>query len=1045
MKKILVLIFSAGLILLYSTDIKVIMDSIKDKNPVEQIIILERYLKEEKNNLNLYILKAQIEINIRDFLGAEETLLMAYNINQKNTKVLNLLGITYFLLKDYKKSSYFFNLVLKIEKNNETALNYLSILDPFDKTLKEEKYQNIGLSKEDLVQLIKEFEDLDIDKKEDMVYLLYEKELEVIDEDRMNYTIHCVVKILNSAAVSYFRDFEMSYNAFEFLPEVIYAGTYDYELNFKSVNHKNIVILDKKNQDSMYTNKKHIAFPFPDVNKGSIVEYKIKFHTTNKKLTPKIFDSYLFSSSIRILNSNYIIKYPSNLHLNILNTSNNVKIDNDVIIENDKNINFVKYSYKNPPIIKNEEDSDINIYDISEKVIIGTFYTWDEISKWYSNIFEKTLFQGDASKEIFRLIKLENLSKLEQIELIYKFIQKNIKYVGIELEENAFVPHNSEEIFKNRFGDCKDQALLTIHLLRKIGIKAYPVLVSTKDNGTVIKDIPSPFYFNHLITYIPVQDGITEDIYLDTTSSFTEFLNLPSVDQGIEVLIVKSDGTYEFRSTPVISYTKNRIEEIYIAKANIIGSGELKYIERFTGAYSEMIRNSTEDKDKEDVIDKFYEVQQKSFNNLKKENFEISGIDEISGEIEIKLTTYYKNITNIFYDGRQKIKYSSGNLNSFYNIPEKSEYDYTKNFLSSYKKVIEYIFPDNYKITEGNFKNLKKENKYISVEFYADKKSDNHIILTFESFLKERVIKKEDLKGLNDFLRSVQNELTFEITFENKINFDFEEFYKELVKEYNQKDVYENYVKKMLELKKSDKAFEVAKNAMNLFPDYYFFYAISASILVDKRMFNEAENILLNGLEKTNYDINIYAYLIELYKKSNENKKLENILLETLKKFPSNSNIVFEITSFYNRLGEYDKAINILEEVIKKNPLESGYFAELGYVYSLKQDFKNAGLNFKKALELNPNNANAMNNLAWLYCENNVNIKEAIELAKKACEIEQYNDSYWDTLAEAYFLNKEYEKAIEAINRAIKINPNYTYLQQQLEKIKRVKEKMENK
>jgi tetratricopeptide (TPR) repeat protein len=606
-------------------------------------------------------------------------------------------------------------------------------------------------------------------------------------------------------------------------------------------------------------------------------------------------------------------------------------------------------------------------------------------------------------------------------------------------------PHTPSEIFKNKFGDCKDQAMFLVYLLRSIGVESYPMLVSTIDNIPVDRNIPSPYFFNHVITYIPAQDGITEEIFLDTTSSLTSFGNIPSLDQGADGLVIKKDGTGVFVNIPVIEPRNNLIEEDFRIETDIAGGGKIKYSSNNTGTFSEIIRYPITNKSFDEINSYFLNRDRNMFPNLKKENLSVSGYEKQSGDIGVQLSSEEKNLTNIFYDGRQKISYDMKDIGTLYTLPADPKYDFRNNFLFTYRKKLEYIFPEGYSIIEGEVRNIRKENEYMMYEFSADRISDNHFIFNFEFTLKKRIIKKQDVKSAAEFVASIDNNVNFELTLQNKEGFNDELFYETLLKNYKEKDVYENYIRKLMELDKKDKALEICNEGIKLFPKDMFFYMIKSSILLDNGNFKDAESVLLDALAADKTDPDVYMYLAEVYKKSGDNKKLESMLLDGYTRL-QDMNIIRELISYYKRSQLYDVGIGFVKKLIEKKSDNSGYYGELAYFYSLKKDINNAETAFLKSIQINEKNAQSLNNLAWLYCENDVKIKEAVKYAKKACELEPFSDSYLDTLAEAYFKNGEYDNAIETINKAIKINPNYTYLKQQLDKIEKAKsKKIENK
>ncbi|MBP7554380.1 MAG: DUF3857 domain-containing protein, partial [Spirochaetes bacterium] len=574
---------------LFSDTFEEVVGKIKDKSLLEQIIYLDKYV-EEGSDVRFFILKAKNEIKSRDFIGAAKTTLSAQDRFGDSSEILNLMGLSYFYLNDFEKSYRCFNKSLAINNEDNFAKSYLSIIDPYTKP----SYRNIENAESvDIAGLSEEFNakyDIE-DMKDNYVYLLNEKDVEIIDSGKFNYTVHCVVKILTNDGVGMFRDFSYSYNSYEYKADVLRAGSYSTELEFKSINPKNIVNIDKNSssENSFYSNKKYVAFPFPDLQSGSLLEFKIKFSSTGKTLSPKSFDQYLFSSSVPVSTSRYKITYPDGLKPNIRVIGDEVQKSESKYGAKATEI----YEYFSPPVFNLAYES-VSIYDVSPQILVGFYDSWEEISLWYNGIFEKAVNakDGDLNDAILKELAIYESDKLKTVEKIYKYVQKNIRYVALELGEGAMVPHTPKEIYKNKFGDCKDQAVFMAYLLGLYGIDAKPVLVSTIDNGRINEEIPSPYYFNHVIVYIPVQSGVSSEIFCDTTSSVTPFLNLPSVDQGVRVLVIGENGDSFFATTPVIAPEQNRIEEIYKATLNLSSSGEMFYSETFSGSYSEILRYS---------------------------------------------------------------------------------------------------------------------------------------------------------------------------------------------------------------------------------------------------------------------------------------------------------------------------------------------------------------------------------------------------------------------------------------------------------------------
>ena len=98
----------------------------------------------------------------------------------------------------------------------------------------------------------------------------------------------------------------------------------------------------------------------------------------------------------------------------------------------------------------------------------------------------------------------------------------------------------------------------------------------------------------------------------------------------------------------------------------------------------------------------------------------------------------------------------------------------------------------------------------------------------------------------------------------------------------------------------------------------------------------------------------------------------------------------------YEKKGEMDNALKEYQEASKKLPVAYLY---TGNIYFQKDEFDMAESCYKKAISKDPKNADAHNNLAWLYFTEKKNLAEAERLTLKAIELNPAKkDIYKDTL-----------------------------------------------
>ena len=107
--------------------------------------------------------------------------------------------------------------------------------------------------------------------------------------------------------------------------------------------------------------------------------------------------------------------------------------------------------------------------------------------------------------------------------------------------------------------------------------------------------------------------------------------------------------------------------------------------------------------------------------------------------------------------------------------------------------------------------------------------------------------------------------------------------------------------------------------------------------------------------------------------------------------------------------------------VVKKDP---GVLVKLGLINERFQNFKSAEEHYQDLIDHHPALFIGYSQLAWLYSRRGVKLDKALDLAKKADELQPGNSSIQDTLGWIYFQTKEYKTALKRLQEADKIGPD---------------------
>lgn len=138
-------------------------------------------------------------------------------------------------------------------------------------------------------------------------------------------------------------------------------------------------------------------------------------------------------------------------------------------------------------------------YDPYPFVQWTSFGDWGEVSRWAVPLYRvPALPAGELADEVLR-IRQAYTDPADQLVAALRFVQQNIRYLSVAIGEGSYTPSPPALVMQRRFGDCKDKTLLTLTLLKALGIEAQAALVNTSIRKGVRDRVPSPGAFNHVL------------------------------------------------------------------------------------------------------------------------------------------------------------------------------------------------------------------------------------------------------------------------------------------------------------------------------------------------------------------------------------------------------------------------------------------------------------------------------------------------------------------------------------------------------------------
>ena len=205
-----------------------------------------------------------------------------------------------------------------------------------------------------------------------------------------------------------------------------------------------------------------------------------------------------------------------------------------------------------------------------------------------------------------------------RLKNITEYIQKNIQYFVVERGIGGYQAHFAGDVFRNRYGDCKDKTTLLIAMLQVAGVKASPVLVDDR-RGVVDPDAPS-LYGNHMITAIEIPADVNDPrlmavvkasdgkryLIFDPTNERTPVGNLPDYEQG-SFGILSAGNASQLIALPVLppeANGKNRTGTFTLAADGALTGTVDASSSGPSGAETRYLLKYTTEKEQRDAVEK---------------------------------------------------------------------------------------------------------------------------------------------------------------------------------------------------------------------------------------------------------------------------------------------------------------------------------------------------------------------------------------------------------------------------------------------------------
>jgi len=294
-----------------------------------------------------------------------------------------------------------------------------------------------------------------------------------------------------------------------------------------------------------------------DLRIGDSVDYAYSINGENPVLGGRFTDTLYLADTEPIQEHVIRLLVPSNRSLNIKNNNTTLSFTSQSIGQD------TEYLWYDKNIAAAGKDEYTPVwFDPYPSISVSEFRNWSDVVQWALPFYQQS---APRNRELLAKVeqwKQASGSSEERVITALRFVQDEIRYLGIELGRYSHQPTLPDQVFARRFGDCKDKSLLLSSILTAMNIEAVPVLINTRARATLDSWQPSPFAFDHVIVRASI-DG--KAYWFDPTISYQRGTLKNYYDPPFERALVLRAGEQALTQIPrpVVESRSIKIVESY--------------------------------------------------------------------------------------------------------------------------------------------------------------------------------------------------------------------------------------------------------------------------------------------------------------------------------------------------------------------------------------------------------------------------------------------------------------------------------------------------
>jgi len=418
-------------------------------------------------------------------------------------------------------------------------------------------------------------------------YLLSDRQVRVDGPDRQHF-LHVASKAMNEKGVERIANIEIrfdpSYQTLALHSVSLHRdGRVIPKLSLAAVK---VLQREKELDYLIFDGSKTANIFLEDIRVGDVVEYAYTIKGNNPVFEGRSFGQFDLQWNVPLYKMNARLLWPAGRELSLKNLNGAAK---PTVRELP---GFVEHEWTGRGIEGLRIGNDAPAwFDPYPSVQWGDFKDWAAVAQWAVPLYQvPAKLDSGLQAEVDRIAN-EFTKPDERLVATLRYVQKSIRYLGVEVGAGSHAPNPPSLVMERRFGDCKDKSLLTLTMLNSLGINARAALVNTQIRQGVLDQRSSPAAFNHVMVRATL-DGV--DYWVDPTRP-PQMGELKAISQprfGAALIIDKA--TRELQRIPETAATlySRKMLFVFDAQAGIDQPAVLTVTSLLEGASAEEMRNT---------------------------------------------------------------------------------------------------------------------------------------------------------------------------------------------------------------------------------------------------------------------------------------------------------------------------------------------------------------------------------------------------------------------------------------------------------------------